>query len=56
MVKDECIDCYQMIVFTDIDNTTHWCVDHWVHIVGYCAVDKVLIMLDGVDMRKRLSM
>jgi hypothetical protein len=41
----------KMIVFTDINITRHWCVDGWVQTVGCCAVDGVLIMLDGVDMR-----
>jgi hypothetical protein len=41
------------IVFTESDYTRHWCVDCWVQTVGYYAVDEVLIMLDGVDMRKQ---
>jgi hypothetical protein len=42
----------KFIVFTDSDNTRHWCVDRWVQTAGYCAVDKTLIMLDGV--RKKM--
>jgi hypothetical protein len=46
----------KMIVFTESDYTRYWCVNRWVQTVGYYAVDEVLIMLDGVDMRKQRSM
>jgi hypothetical protein len=46
-----------MIVFTDTNNTRDWCVDCCIQTVGYCVVDKVLIMLDGdkKDVRKQLT-
>jgi hypothetical protein len=47
----------KMIVFTNSDGTRHWCVNSWVQTVAYCAVDEMLIMLDGVrkDMCKQLT-
>jgi hypothetical protein len=44
-----------MIVFTDRDCTRHWCVDREDQTVGYCVVDRVLVMLDGVDMHKQFN-
>jgi hypothetical protein len=46
----------KIIVFTDSDNTRHWYLDRSVQTAGCCAVDKMLVMLDGVrkEMCKQL--